>query len=197
MAQTVTTWDGQTWLLDPGALFLDFVYTGEFGVGTWRDGIVWSGPDLDTWLAEHVASGLRPTTARELKRAIGLRDSLTRLAKAAAGTEEAEQAGDRRLVTQTALRPDLPPLFPGDGPPAPFTTEQALSTIARDAVVHLRDHSDRLRNCCSTDCPMVFLDLSRAGRRSWCSMSRCGNRAKARAFRSRATGQQNDQGDAT
>jgi predicted RNA-binding Zn ribbon-like protein len=32
----------------------------------------------------------------------------------------------------------------------------------------------------------VFYDESRAGSRRWCSMQRCGNRAKVRAHRQRA-----------
>lgn len=186
MAQQVQTWDGQSWLLDPGALFLDFVYTGDFGVGTWREGIIHTAEGLDDWLAEHVAPGLRPTTTHELEEALMLRVSLSRLVKLAAGMHQQPNVGDIPTVMQIASTPDLPPKFPGHEPDAPFTTKQALSTIARDAIIHLRDHGDRLRNCCGEDCPMVFLDLSRAGRRAWCSMARCGNRAKVRAFRARA-----------
>jgi predicted RNA-binding Zn ribbon-like protein len=39
---------------------------------------------------------------------------------------------------------------------------------------------DRVRKCASPDCAYLFLDDSRAGKRRWCSMSACGNRAKAR-----------------
>lgn len=188
MAQRITTWDGQSWLLDPGALFLDFVYTGEFGVGAWHDGIFHSADGLDAWLAEHVTPDLRPTTSRELTQALTLRDSLSRLVKHAAGMSQSPEDRDTSIVMRCASKPDIPPMLPGHDPDEPFTTAHALSTIARDAVVHLRDHPDRLRNCCGDDCPMVYLDLSRAGRRAWCSMSRCGNRAKARAYRARAAG---------
>ena len=37
----------------------------------------------------------------------------------------------------------------------------------------------RIRQCASGDCMYWFLDTSKSGRRKWCSMSRCGNRAKA------------------
>ena len=40
--------------------------------------------------------------------------------------------------------------------------------------------SDRLRQCADAGCGWVFLDRSRAGRRRWCRMVDCGNRAKAR-----------------
>lgn len=40
------------------------------------------------------------------------------------------------------------------------------------------DHS-RLRRCANDACLWLFLDQSKAGRRRWCDMSSCGNRAKA------------------
>ncbi|MEU9869214.1 CGNR zinc finger domain-containing protein [Actinomadura sp. NPDC048021] len=39
----------------------------------------------------------------------------------------------------------------------------------------------RLRHCEGTGCVLWFLDTSRSGRRRWCSMSGCGNRAKVKA----------------
>jgi predicted RNA-binding Zn ribbon-like protein len=39
---------------------------------------------------------------------------------------------------------------------------------------------DKVRRCANPECGWLFLDDSRAGRRRWCSMSACGNRAKAR-----------------
>jgi hypothetical protein len=38
----------------------------------------------------------------------------------------------------------------------------------------------RVRACAGHDCVLHFYDASRAGRRQWCSMAGCGNRAKAR-----------------
>ncbi|HZP44629.1 MAG TPA: CGNR zinc finger domain-containing protein [Candidatus Binataceae bacterium] len=37
----------------------------------------------------------------------------------------------------------------------------------------------RLRECANNRCLWLFLDDSRSGRRRWCSMQSCGNRAKA------------------
>lgn len=39
----------------------------------------------------------------------------------------------------------------------------------------------RVRRCGGQGCEWLFLDLSRAGTRRWCSMASCGNRAKARS----------------
>ncbi len=46
--------------------------------------------------------------------------------------------------------------------------------------------SRRLKSCGSDACGWLFYDESRSGRRRWCSMSDCGNRAKARRFYTRA-----------
>jgi predicted RNA-binding Zn ribbon-like protein len=44
---------------------------------------------------------------------------------------------------------------------------------------------DRLRECEAIDCPTWFYDASKGGIRRWCSMARCGNRAKAARHRRR------------
>jgi predicted RNA-binding Zn ribbon-like protein len=46
--------------------------------------------------------------------------------------------------------------------------------------------SGRLRACAAADCGYFYLDTSRSGNRRWCSMQRCGNRAKVRAHRERS-----------
>jgi predicted RNA-binding Zn ribbon-like protein len=38
---------------------------------------------------------------------------------------------------------------------------------------------DRVRLCANEKCRWLFLDESKSGNRRWCSMSACGNRAKA------------------
>jgi predicted RNA-binding Zn ribbon-like protein len=44
----------------------------------------------------------------------------------------------------------------------------------------LRDDPDRVRRCAGHECLLAFYDSSQSGRRQWCSMAICGNRAKAR-----------------
>jgi predicted RNA-binding Zn ribbon-like protein len=46
----------------------------------------------------------------------------------------------------------------------------------------------RIRECEAPDCNWLFIDSSRGGRRKWCDMSVCGNRAKARRFYARHRG---------
>ena len=57
-----------------------------------------------------------------------------------------------------------------------------LSPVAQ-AGAHLIVDGDatRIRQCHADDCTCWFVDTSKNGRRKWCSMSRCGNRAKVAA----------------
>jgi predicted RNA-binding Zn ribbon-like protein len=43
----------------------------------------------------------------------------------------------------------------------------------------------RVRRCADSRCPRVFFDRTKNGRRRWCDMSTCGNRAKAARHRAR------------
>ena len=66
------------------------------------------------------------------------------------------------------------------------TLEAPLWRIARDARDLLASPArHRVRQCHADTCGWVFVDASRAGRRKWCSMEGCGNRAKARRFATR------------
>lgn len=70
-------------------------------------------------------------------------------------------------------------------PPA-ATLETVLVGLARDLVEVALDRTDELRTCVAPACTMVYLDTSRGHRRQWCSMARCGNRAKAARHRARS-----------
>ncbi|MFD5632377.1 MULTISPECIES: CGNR zinc finger domain-containing protein [unclassified Streptomyces] len=50
---------------------------------------------------------------------------------------------------------------------------------ARDLLELLGTAPDRIRACAHESCVLHFFDTSRNGTRRWCSMSACGNRAKA------------------
>ncbi|MBK6489147.1 MAG: CGNR zinc finger domain-containing protein [Gemmatimonadetes bacterium] len=51
----------------------------------------------------------------------------------------------------------------------------------------IADELSRIRRCGDPRCTRVFYDATRNGRRRWCDMATCGNRAKAARFRERAT----------
>ena len=75
----------------------------------------------------------------------------------------------------------VPQLAGGSNPPLAPTAERMLVTLAHDAIHALSGGPGRLRRCLADDCGLIFLDTSRPGNRRWCSMGRCGGRAKARA----------------
>jgi predicted RNA-binding Zn ribbon-like protein len=176
---------GTRWWYDSGALSLDFAHTGlTGGPEHWEQ--LRSPDDLAAWLAERFERLAADATDRDLADARALRAAIYRLARAQAdGTEL--QADDVDTVNLFAATPDIPPAIDGghrQAGRARVRTGQALSTIARDAV-HLITHNDhgRIRECDADNCTLVFYDESRTNNRRWCSMQRCGNRAKVRAFR--------------
>ena len=62
----------------------------------------------------------------------------------------------------------------------------ALARLAEAIARELtQSDKDRLRVCANDECRWVFRDNSPAGRRKWCDMSTCGNRAKAARHRER------------
>jgi predicted RNA-binding Zn ribbon-like protein len=59
-----------------------------------------------------------------------------------------------------------------------------LSPLARSAAELLSvPDPRRVRRCAAADCAAWFMDSSKGGRRRWCSMTTCGNRAKAARHR--------------
>ncbi|MGH2467914.1 MAG: CGNR zinc finger domain-containing protein [Candidatus Limnocylindrales bacterium] len=65
----------------------------------------------------------------------------------------------------------------------------ALARLAESLARELSQGDvDRLRVCANPTCQWAFFDTSRTGRRKWCNMSTCGNRAKAARHRQRLKG---------
>jgi predicted RNA-binding Zn ribbon-like protein len=176
--QLLSSSDGTEWWFDSGAVSLDFSYASAD-----------SAPALSRWLSARFDRLDDGTSERDLVDAEGLRQAIARLALAATGTAEL-QPDDVDTVNLFAAMPDIPPALDGGRRQAgrnAVRTSQALSTIARDAVQLLSFNSEeRIRACDADDCSLIFYDESRTNNRRWCSMQRCGNRAKGRALRARS-----------
>ena len=187
VGQWLTSAEGSRWWFDSGSFALDFAYTGAIGGNSaWERLHV--PDDLTSWLNDRFPVAIGTARSRDLFDAIALRDAIGRMAHSAAHGEPARTA-DLDLVNLYAATPDIPPTLAGGSRQAGRSVQtvgQALSTIARDAV-DLFDPANhgRIRECSGTDCTIVYLDTSRAASRRWCSMQRCGNRAKVRAHRAR------------
>lgn len=185
--QWLESGDGTRWWFDSGALALDFAWTGP--VRGEHLETLHSPDDLGRWLGERFAR-LDPTVdERGLSDALMLRAAIVGLA-VGSFAEEPATASDVDVVNLFAATPDVPPTLTGGSRQAGagvVRAIQALSAIARDAVrVFAPDAGGRIRECAAEDCGYLYLDTSRSGNRRWCSMQRCGNRAKVRAHRARA-----------
>jgi predicted RNA-binding Zn ribbon-like protein len=65
--------------------------------------------------------------------------------------------------------------------------DDALARLADPLVLEIgAGRAERVRVCANDTCRWLFYDESRAGRRRWCDMASCGNRAKAARHRARA-----------
>jgi len=194
MPETTTTgqWftasDGHAWFFDAGATALDFAYTGAMGDNPeWEQ--LHSADDLGAWLAARFP-GVE-TGERDLVDAKALRAAIAG-ALDAAGNARPVEAADVDVINLFAATPDIPPALPGGTRQAGRTharAGQALSALAREAVTVFGAESlERIRRCADPTCGLTFFDESRSNNRRWCSMQRCGNRAKVRAHRSRTGG---------
>ena len=134
-----------------------------------------------------------PLGEAELARAIALREAIYRLLESARdATAFADE--DIALVNSVARGTDLAPQAHTE----PNSNELALTwannaghdavlaTIARDAISLLTGPNiNRVKPCANSKCERLFYDDSQAGRRKWCSMSRCGNQSKLSRYRAR------------
>ncbi|MEI8333026.1 MAG: ABATE domain-containing protein [Chloroflexota bacterium] len=68
------------------------------------------------------------------------------------------------------------------GDPIAGALERLAECVARELS---QGRPDLMRFCESPDCGEAFIDRSRTGRRRWCDMATCGNRAKAARLRER------------
>lgn len=144
--------------------------------------------DLARWFVEAGLLIHEPEVTEELLvEARALREAIYRVAKLAGQGEPAR--ADMRELNRWAARPPLAPVlsvrrevaWTADEPAA-----AALGTLARDAIDLVSGpFAGRVRECARDDCALLFVDMSRPGRRRWCSMGGCGNKTKTAAYRRR------------
>ena len=136
-----------------------------------------------------------PAAASLLVQALGLREAVHRAVSAVAAGRPAGEAdlavlaeAHRRGLAAAGLRPSsVGYRWQWDARSDP--AEALLGRLAHSAVeLLLQAEPRRLKRCGGRDCGWLFLDLTKNGRRRWCEMSVCGNRAKQRAWRERRLG---------
>lgn len=142
-------------------------------------------------LKKEVASGPE-NAAAFYETAIELRSALYRIFSAAASGGRANEA-DLSLLDECRVRSARHCRIVQDGDgfrrrcrdEAP-ALERALRLIVEDAEdLLLNGPLDRIHACGGEECEWMFVDLSKNGRRRWCSMATCGNEAKVKKFRKR------------
>lgn len=182
---------------------LDFINTLEFEKGQPVDHF----DSLDTALAWLFRNDLlhRDMLKNELRRsredAHGAEKTLAKLRRVRGAMRELADAtverrpADGRQVDEVnrALRTHyVYYLVPGpdgvsmdhrhDGDPVDGALARLAESLAREVS---QGHPERLRVCANDECRWIFNDTSRTGKRRWCDMSTCGNRAKVARHRAR------------
>lgn len=133
---------------------------------------------------------------RVLENVRAVRDALREIADAVTESRAPDVAAVRMVNSALRARP-VDELVVIDGvvrlshghAEDPFA--EALARLAEPIVEEISEgHPERLRVCANDTCRWVFFDSSRSGRRRWCDMTTCGNRAKAARHRARQKEQQ-------
>jgi predicted RNA-binding Zn ribbon-like protein len=146
--------------------------------------------NLSRWLeAVGLVGSGAAASALDLAEARELRELIRELADTSIAHRRPRRGAVMRL-NELARRPTPVPQLDPNGElviESPVdSVRRALGAIARDAIQLLGGpERERLKECASPDCALLFLDESRARRRRWCSMEACGNRAKTRRYRRR------------
>jgi predicted RNA-binding Zn ribbon-like protein len=143
---------------------------------------------LKAWL---VAKGLLDDSQRvdasDLKHAIALREAIRRVIGANSGSRV--YPVDIATLNEAATASGLRMRFGADGKPRlePEATGvvAAMGRIVARMYAAMEDEDwTRLKLCSSQTCRWAFYDRSKNHSSRWCTMTSCGNREKARRFRS-------------
>jgi len=153
---------------------------------------------LRSWLADHGLLKVRTADARLERDLPAFRElrSLVRGIAARVGdgeTPTARQLSAINRVMREGLHYHALRATAGDRhfrmEPVGDELQQARATVAGSLAHYLADHDEhRLGVCANDTCGWLFIDESPAGRRRWCDMRTCGNRAKVARHRARARG---------
>jgi predicted RNA-binding Zn ribbon-like protein len=143
---------------------------------------------LRAWLVRHelMSDGAGRLTARDLQRALAVRESLRSLARANAG-DAIDEVPEALEALDTGARGAAVEVRFSAGRPR-FAVAQrggfdaALGVLLAVVAGAMIDGAwSRLKVCPGAECGWAFYDHSRNQSGRWCSMSVCGGRAKARA----------------
>ena len=145
---------------------------------------------LGGWLSEHgLAAHGDEFGPDDVRRLIDFREALRHLLLSHNGG--AIDAAAVEKLDEAARAAQVVVGFAADGEPRLSPARGGLDgAIGRLLAIIARAEAEgtwaRLKTCPADDCMWAFYDFSRNQSRTWCDMSVCGNRAKARAYRRRS-----------
>jgi predicted RNA-binding Zn ribbon-like protein len=177
----------------------DFLNTIELENGFLQDHLV-SFRDAADWLLErgivhrgraHASRQTGPAADEALARIRSVRTALREVSDAVVHGRPADPAALAEVNRALQARERIELVQAADGVSVGHShvgdpIDDALARLAEPLVDEIRNgHADRVRICDNETCRWIFYDESRAGRRRWCDMASCGNRAKAARHRAR------------
>jgi predicted RNA-binding Zn ribbon-like protein len=177
---------------------LDFVNTLELEGGLPVDHLPDTSSAID-WMASHGlvhAELCADDDDRVLERTRSVRDAMRSVIDAVVEDRAADPAA-LRSINRALARRDAVELVPA--PDGAWVAHRHVGDPIDGALARLADplvalvaagDASRLRVCANDSCRWAFYDTSRTGRRRWCDMATCGNRAKAARHRARAKGEE-------
>lgn len=169
-----------------GTPVLDFVGTLRARRNAEPREMLTSPESLDAWFRESgVVDGDTNCEPSDVAKAVALREAIHTLV-AARLADESYDADALALVNRAARTPSAVPQLTQSGRRIEATPQQALSSMARQAI-HVLSGPEvaLLKECGRPECTQIYIDRSHGGRREWCAMDPCGNRVKAAAYRAR------------
>jgi predicted RNA-binding Zn ribbon-like protein len=145
----------------------------------------------EAWTERHPAEA-----AAIFRGAIAIRETTYRIFHAVANgaaPNDDDLAAFNRALKETPARSALQRAGGGFGWRVERTRVLTAAAILAPALWSAGDlltgaQLDRVRECANDKCVWLFLDESKNGTRRWCSMSACGNRAKAHRHYARVKG---------
>lgn len=184
------------------ALCLDFHNTVSWGVDGSAEERLRGYADVLEWsvaaraVKRHVAAALRRAAAadpaaarRAFRRARQLRAEIHDLFSRQRGVKRLRDAAERLNRRLAGTLPHLRVAGPARGfawkDPAGSLDSPLWPVTWSAARLHASERRERVGRCANDACRWLFVDTSPGGRRRWCDMRACGNRAKVRRHRLR------------